>query len=146
MRELKFRVWDKDNNEFVRLDEETFIAIDDEKVQVITGNENYGDEYENVEVMQYTGLKDKNDKEIYEGDVIQFTWDSDSCWGKAGTYIGFVKFDGGVFEIVYIGKVREKRFRENMECYDNIKSFMDWSQEVQVIGNIYERPELLQQE
>lgn len=144
MREIKFRAWLKKFNDIQHVDNINFaddmrIELDDE----ISPYEKYA-YIEDYVLMQYTGLKDKNGKDIYEGDIIQFTWDSDSCWGKSGTYLGYIRFDRGAFEVVYIGKVRERRFREGTECFDDLKPFMDWSVEVKVIANIYERPELLE--
>jgi uncharacterized phage protein (TIGR01671 family) len=122
----------------------------DGEAQVICGDENYGSQYENVEIVQWTGLRDSKrtakypeGQRIYEGDVIKFVWETDSCWGKAGTHKGYIRFDGGVFEVVYIGKIRKKRFKEKMDCFDDIKSFIEWSEKVEVIGNIYETPEVL---
>lgn len=71
-------------------------------------------------LMQYTGLKDKNCVEIYEGDILQ-DYDNDK--------IGIVSFDKGSFIVTW----------EN-ECYD----VYEWSGEA-VIGNIYENPELLEE-
>ena len=56
-RELKFRIWDKEDMDYIGL------------VSVIFGNENKL--LDNQVVMQYTGLNDKNGKEIYEGDIIE---------------------------------------------------------------------------
>lgn len=92
----------------------------------------------------YTELKDKNDKEIYEGDIIQFVWTSDSCWGKAGTYKGYIRFNSGVFEVVYIGRLRNTKIRLMLDNFDEIKSFIDWSEEVEIIGNIFENTELVE--
>ena len=98
-------------------------------------------------LMQYTGLKDKNGKEIYEGDIVRATlneWDCD----RDG--------DGGFAEKTIYGVVKINPTRTRMkvikvECEDEdlephyligklmqIKTKYD-----EVIGNIYENPELL---
>ena len=79
-----------------------------------------------VPIMQYTGLKDKNGKEIYEGDIIR-------CFDTAG-------------EVVYDDKVvRMPDFY--MECWSSRPDGMPAEEGdrtgVEVIGNIYENPELI---
>lgn len=74
-------------------------------------------------VMQYTGLKDKNGKEIYEGDVVTFK----RFYGERKLPIEFDPLRG---------------FRPYMEGYGGF----EWNPiEVEVIGNIYENPELIKQ-
>ena len=73
MRDIKFRIWDTENNEMLKVQELDFeptfyggrIAIRPDQYN------NYFDT-EDMILMQYTGLKDKNGKEIYEGDIIQY--------------------------------------------------------------------------
>lgn len=73
-----------------------------------------------VELMQYTGIKDKNGKEIYEGDIVQWI-DSDGKIRKDNVF-----FENGAFRI----------------CNSN---FEIWEYgELEAIGNIYENPELLE--
>ena len=92
--------------------------------------------------MQYTGLKDKNGKEIYEGDVLQF---SDKLeWYKGEVFKHSIRGKPVHEEIEnnHIKYPYERRVIEIPECYE-------WmlSEEIQryweVIGNIHENPELL---
>lgn len=89
MRELKFKVWDKDEKEFVKLGGDTFIAFDDGGISVVQGDENYGYKYENIEIVDYAGLKDKNGKEIYD----KFLLKDDE------NFIWEVYFDNGCFRM-----------------------------------------------
>lgn len=112
MREIKFRAWDKKNNEML--------------LNILFENEVYF--YSTYEYMQYTGLMDKNGKEIYEGDIVkhkvfgirQITWGSDYDCLKGN--LGFMYNKTLAF------------LHENDSC------------EVEVIGNIFENPELLQED
>ncbi|MES0444931.1 MAG: YopX family protein [Desulfobacterales bacterium] len=69
MREIKFRAWDKTGECMVPWNAMTQTAFNDNKMNllydIMCGHRL------NVELMQYTGLKDKNGKEIYEGDIIK---------------------------------------------------------------------------
>lgn len=96
---------------------------------------------------EFTGLEDDSNREIYEGDIIKFVWLEDSYWGEAGSYRGFVRFTEGVYEVVYIGRKEIRNYpdggwHENSRA-DDIRSLTGWSEDIEVIGNIYENPELL---
>ena len=71
MREIKFRVWDKKNNKM-------FDDITGEFINEIETTVNQTLDFVKrsgmVEVMQFTGLLDKNGKEIYEGDIVEFEY------------------------------------------------------------------------
>ena len=75
-----------------------------------------------AELMQYTGLKDKNGKEIYEGDILE--WFNDLT---GSTHRGVVRFTQGGF---YCGDY----YLYAIKCYLPV-----------IIGNIYENPELLEE-
>lgn len=133
-REIKFRVWDKTRNElFTYINECGVKQLNFNQEMAIESVELF--EYlpseifvfktldiDDVELMQFTGIKDKNDVEIYEGDIVNFDkveWGGDNnihvvTWDK--TY-GCWCFGGG--------SISDMEFRE-------------------VIGNIYENPELLE--
>jgi len=72
---------------------------------------------------QYIGLKDKNGKEIYEGDIFS---SNDQDYNES------VVFDKGCFKSDW-----------NMHCMND---FVDSNEEIVVIGNIYENPDLIKEE
>jgi uncharacterized phage protein (TIGR01671 family) len=75
-----------------------------------------------VAVMQFTGLKDRDGVEIYEGDVVRYVM-------EYGTYIGPVEFEDGMFLI---------QLDPTGQPFEN-----DVPQQSEVIGNIYENQELI---
>jgi uncharacterized phage protein (TIGR01671 family) len=122
MRELKFRAWDKsDNNMYYNI--QTGIRFDDGSIYTFEKFLGYQDchDYHKWIVMQYTGLKDANGKEIYEGDIVEFF--------NGNTYK--VAFEDGCF--VLDGK---RFWHGNNELYSYYNT-------IKIIGNIYENPELL---
>ena len=124
MRELKFRVWDKLGERFTTCDEgyqgHYVLSLKGEFHNLQDGSG--GKEYI---VQQYTGMKDRNGKEIYEGDIFKggdYKWDA-------------VEFEDGQFEVNLIG-ARVFSLQELCCDYD--------SERPEVIGNIFENPELLE--
>ena len=119
-RQIKFRAWDKDHKRMI-----THFMVD-----AVTGNLFFdtedGDFQEWTQdecgsLMQFTGLLDKNGREIYEGDVIQ-RWDGKK---QVMEYSKFYHSDGWE-SLKGIG------FSTEMDLED-----------IEVIGNIHENPELL---
>jgi uncharacterized phage protein (TIGR01671 family) len=80
--------------------------------------------------MQYTGLKDKNGREIYEGDIVRYKLGGD--W-----IVGDVRYDADSARYV-------KRAEKAGSSWD-YKDLASYASSTQVIGNIYEDPELLEQ-
>lgn len=149
MREIKFRAYIKNLKLLVPV---LRINFDIKTVEVDLTSCN-GDlveyNFDEIELMQYTGINDTNGKEICAGDIIEFVWETDSCWGDEGTYMGYVQHDDGAYEVVYINRqeytpTKDGYKHPNSES-DELQSFIRWTDGVncEVIGNIYENPELL---
>lgn len=133
MREIKFRAWSKHENlmgEVTGLrfskSQYPFLNVRFRKNgKVVDEGYYFGQEdgCDSIILMQYTGLKDKNGKEIYEGDIFRTSlgfvavvkWDDDN-----GRFLGFIA--GRERRIMYVGR----------------------EPAVEVIGNIHENPELLE--
>lgn len=117
MTELEFRAYLKKEYYHVFQPENKIYRV--ESLDLYT-NEAYLSEcgwfaFEEIELMQYTGLKDKNGVKIFEGDIVQFDYDE----------IGIIEYIDGCFQISSDGFV--ETFYHNRHDY-----------EVEVIGNIYE--------
>lgn len=131
MREIKFRAWNKDNDEMVySFDYPYHWNIGDLGLQLL---ESDGTDYVQQEAvfMQYTGLKDKNGTEIYEGDIIQPSNNEDRFYK--------IVFHNGGF-------VQEYRFIRKYEGAEwvEVTHTPIHSRHYKVIGNIHENPELLE--
>ncbi len=130
MREIKFRAWEIPSKKMVYFPKlgvmkDIDTGSDDLMLGVIehlSGYEgiNYFLHKEDTELMQYTGLKDKNNKEIYEEDIMK--------WGKKIFVVKWSKtsayFEGRYIDVGY-----------DLLC--------NCSRGGEIIGNIYKNPELL---
>lgn len=129
MREIKFRAWVKEKKAIFEV-----ILIDYVTKKVTYIVERIGhllnirhDKFNDVELMQYTGLKDKNGKEIYEGDIVKL---------RANHGIGVVKYydEWGAFVVEYI-KPRQLA----------VLGMNYYKEDIEILGNIYQNLELYEE-
>lgn len=124
MREIKFRAWNENLREMISIDsiEWDLCGVGDDQISGYTNSDWVHKIPTNeVELMQYTGLKDKNGKEIYEGDIVKHIAEI-----KKDIIIGPVIFKEGCFAI-------KTKFGDKY-LYTGTN---------EVIGNIYENKYLL---
>lgn len=86
-------------------------------------------------LMQYTGLKDKNGTEIYEGDIVETF---DGYRGGKGEVKWFAEWEGAWFYGYYLVNGNNPQYRISFPQME--------TKFIEVIGNIYENPELLKNE
>ena len=99
-----------------------------------------------MKLMQFTGLHDKNGKEIYENDVLSVDKIASLYKNCPITVIGVVVYTNGRYE-VETKKVINKKFSEQLSIHFGMK-VMDWIHlpefhKSEIIGNIHENKELL---
>lgn len=142
MRDIKFRAWHKEKNIMVYDNEDDTYGYWDGCCNSNVGMVNTilnSKWYKQYEFMQYTGLKDENEKEIYEGDIIDFSYDM--FVGNFDTFVakGVVVFDEGAFYVELFENERTTKDEAYLLYSINTDS-------IEVIGNIYENKDLLKKE
>jgi len=134
MREIKFRAWNRIEKRMESVNSIRFFMYQYTQVstryhdvksgksvdnQSVYGHEDGGD---NIILMQYTGLKDKNGKEIYEGDI----------------------FHLGDRNILYVVEWHDCGLMgRQCRTHESYVGLTYWQDRIEVIGNIHDNPELL---
>lgn len=130
MNTLKFRAWNKRTKE---MHDVKSIHLGTQKIIVGCKYGNMSIPFEDIELMRNVGYEDKNDKEIFEGDVISLmqNW---KC---------VVEYDVENARFVINGKNIKNKYKEGKWTYS---SFAPYSKnDFKVIGNIYENPEYVKE-
>lgn len=152
MREIKFRAWLKELEEMIPAEQVIGIVLEpiDENLTLdrilkyshlpLKGGFTIdGENSENYILMQFTGLCDKNGKEIYEGDVFRYekhpaylldTFVSCFIWGNEFGCFGYN------VQVEIIGEMFSP-----LSIHDELKH--DFLSHIEIIGNIYSNPELI---
>lgn len=123
----RYRVWDKEFKEMVQVDA---LVFDEQIIKATYKNGNVvKEDLKNYVLMQSTGLRDKNGKEIFEGDVLKVT--------NLSIWLEVVSFNKN--KAMFVSK-EVKRKVEETPLYDLFNTDIF---EVEIIGNIWEDGELL---
>jgi len=148
MREIKFRAWDKQENKMWTYEDDTnqvgFCIDSVHNTISVIDLENDNRLEIAVEIMQYTGLKDKNGKEIYEGDIVRFTNEIDEIFNEE---VGTIIFEQSECNFCI------QRTVINPENYPVPKTIntiylidnAQYNAVYEVIGNVYENPNLIRE-
>lgn len=129
MREIKFRAWLKEEKKMVNVET---IDFTDKSIQYLEKNEFINAYllrrmiFDDIELMQYTGLKDKNGKEIYEGDILFFR-DENMKYVVVWQDAAFI-----------IKSIEIRKYSEKMCWLDDTEICCE------IVGNIYENKKLLE--
>ena len=120
----KFRAWLKNDKEIIDVDE---IHWFDGELDIIGDYITFVRKADEIELMQSTKLKDKNGKEIFEGDIVDYK-------GRKAV----IKWHGSYASFIY--RFVDELNKRSAEWYPLYLAYL----KCEVIGNIYENPELLE--
>ncbi len=150
MKEIKFRIWDKICNRFFNIDYNYPVTITNQgKIGVLVDDFNFEefkkDELKNIIISEYTGLKDKNGKEIYEGDIVKFDDTGEDEYYESYDFknVAEITFNDGRYELKNFLEKNTTVSNGMIRDWDNEMWFEFMDKELTIIGNIYENPELL---
>ena len=134
-RKLKFRAWDKLekpwNEEFKKEMIYNVAGIEFwiNSIRIVDEDRHNWIDFKDVEIMQYTGIKDKNGKEIYEGDIIRLKHHIDKRINVVG-------------KVVFLSE--QASFGIIDDLGQEYPLFRNTTEQIEIIGNIYENSELLE--
>lgn len=138
---FRFRFWRKNyENKLVPLYDD-LMSVDGSALPYNNGEGGAWCDFEDAICEQCTGLKDKNGKLIYEGDIVKETsFDEDSCMGREIEEVSEVCFGGGDYPCSFT--LKSKRYYKGFALLNYGVNRL----EIEIIGNIHDNSELLEKE
>lgn len=121
MQKIKYRAWDNEEKRMIDI--------------------NFWN-YDRFVWMQYTGLKDKNGKEIFGGDIVCFEWQHDGSVNYDYEVTGVVEWDSELCQFRIFYKKSGEMYSCPMQSFDREEMAED---SLEVIGNIYQDSHLLEE-
>lgn len=135
-REIKFRAW---NTEINKMGSALPLKVWTDDIATEIGRKKYLRDKDNIILMQFTGLKDKTGKEIYEGDILR--WRVRERLGGFCEQLDVVEFLRGSF--ITRQHNGDRNYENDIESVFDDGNYEQITKESTVIGNIYENPELI---
>lgn len=131
MREILFRAWDRNTNKMLYVSDNQWTETIGKML----------DSFEDEDLMQWTGLKDKKGKEIYEGDIIKISYGTVNFENKK-EIVTDVYFEKAAF------RYRHKDGSGSVLDFNSVKIVRGYeciTQDVEIIGNRFQNPELIKE-
>lgn len=145
---FKFRLYDKAIDEMVYDVCVGFIKDSGKTDDWVCADTSYGqityrgDKLKDIVLMQCTGLKDKNGKLIYEGDIVEYSCPAEYC--SDGLHKCQECYDNEIGIVSYDEELALYEYRSEI-CQCSLTDNINTEDDLEVIGNIYENPELLKE-
>jgi uncharacterized phage protein (TIGR01671 family) len=130
-REIEFRAWDSDFKLMLYEFTDDGYSVDMQYGKLVVGSYDGNDDYFELPLMQFTGLLDKNGNKCFDGDIVKL-----NGWGRTSVNAGYTSI---IWDIDVIGW----NF-ENSNYAEDRYDFRKAVSHCEVVGNIYETPELLE--